>query len=308
MLPRIILRDVNGGNFDITQILSFVFKKDIYMPYTSLSAVFKALPFEADNISEILFYADEKCIHHGIADVIDFYSEYGENFCKISSRGFTSLLCLNQIEPGIKTNISFNSLMDSFYTLPYVTHEDNSDTSNYIYVKSGSNMWEGVANLGYKLYGFYPFIRDTNTVRITPVPQPNSFEYPDSMLLKRGKKRDTRRMKSHYHMADFDGVYGIYELSDSYVCDLNIVRHSFFDLDKQFLYSPQDALVYRDRFNCRQSLAHYCLYSGYNFEDLTDLISFGTISNKKISSVKIVGNNNGIFTEIAVYSDYFNRD
>ena len=90
--------------------------------------------------------------------------------CRIESRGFTSLLCQNQIEPGLKTNISFNSLMDVYYTLPYVTHEDNSDTGNYIYVKDNSNMWDGVVNLSYKLYGNYPFIREKVQIDVKEVP------------------------------------------------------------------------------------------------------------------------------------------
>lgn len=76
---------------------------------------------------------------------------------------------------------------------------------------------------------------------------------------------------------------------------------------KQFLYSPQEALVYRDKYDKRAGLEYYCLYSGYNGEDLSDLVSFGSLQKRKISLVKIYGGSNGIFTELGVYVDDFNN-
>lgn len=59
----------------------------------------------------------------------------------------------------MKIGISINKLMNSFYTLPNITHEDNSDESNYIYVGKNSTMWDGIVNLAYRFSGRYPFIK-----------------------------------------------------------------------------------------------------------------------------------------------------
>lgn len=223
------------------------------------------------------------------------------------SSGVTPITSATLTYAALKTNISFNSLMDGYYTLPYVTHEDNSDTGNYIYVKDNSNMWDGVVNLSYKLYGNYPFIRGTNCVRITPAADRSEFLYSDNSLLRSGTRRSTKRFASHFHMADINGEYGQFELTDADVVSSKIIRHLYFDLDKQFLYSPKEALVYRDKYDKRAGLEYYCLYSGYNGEDLSDLVSFGSLQKRKISSVKIYGGINGIFTELGVYVDDFNN-
>lgn len=306
-MVKLILVKKDGSLFEEKNILSFVFSKDMYVPYTELSVRFKAQSEDFNNVCEVKLVSGGKEIHHGLLDNLDFYKAKDCFMCRIESRGFTSLLCQNQIEPGLKTNISFNSLMDGYYTLPYVTHEDNSDTGNYIYVKDNSNMWDGVVNLSYKLYGNYPFIRGTNCVRITPAADRSEFLYSDNSLLRSGTRRSTKRFASHFHMADINGEYGQFELTDADVVSSKIIRHLYFDLDKQFLYSPQEALVYRDKYDKRAGLEYYCLYSGYNGEDLSDLVSFGPLQKRKISSVKIYGGSNGIFTELGVYIDDFNN-
>ena len=196
-MVKLILMKKDGSLFEEKNILSFVFSKDMYVPYTELLVRFKAQSEDFNNVCEVKLVSGGKEIHHGLLDNLDFYKVEDCFMCRIESRGFTSLLCQNQIEPGLKTNISFNSL--------------------------------------------------------------------------------------------------------------KIIRHLYFDLDKQFLYSPQEALVYRDKYDKRAGLEYYCLYSGYNGEDLSDLVSFGSLQKRKISLVKIYGGSNGIFTELGVYVDDFNN-
>ena len=84
------------------------------------------------NICQAFFYVNNIMIHHGLIDGADIENSNGSQIVNVTSRSFTSLLCQNQIEPGLIFRISINKLMDSYYQLPYVTHEDNSDESNYI--------------------------------------------------------------------------------------------------------------------------------------------------------------------------------
>ena len=305
MNVRIIVTAKNGSWFSEDNVLNFVFHKDVYTPYTSLTARIRANSSSYENAAEVSLLIDGNEIHHGLVDSLKWEKRDGEDFLVIKSRGFTSLLTQNQIEPGLKMNISFNALMDNFYTLPYVTHENNSDNSSYIYVKPNTSMWDAAANLGYKLLGTYPYIRGTNMVMISHYPTPESFDLSDEKLITSGTELVYSRLASDYHMADINGDYGNYDLSDSDAAALKIVRHKYFDLDMRFLYSPQQALAYRDKYDFRGAERVFCSYCGYSGEDLGDTVSFGSITAERIAEVSISGSSRGVFTEISVYRDKF---
>ena len=306
MSTYIIIKNIDGSELREENLLSFSFKKDVYLPYTTLNATICIDTDNIDNGAEIFFYASDKLVHHGLIDTMTVTFSGGSNIFTVASRGFTSLLCQNQIEPGLKFNVSINNLMDS-YAMPYVTHEDNSDTGSYIYVKNNSSIWEGVVNLSYKHYGMYPYIRGTNCVRMSAEANPNTFSYDNSQLLSIGSSVTCRRFISHFHMADINKVYGNYEFEDTDVSQHKIVRHKYFELDMQFLQDPPDALQYHDKYSSRGWKQKFCTYSGYNGEDLSDIISFGNIVSERISEVEIKGNSNGIITKISVYHDKFSH-
>lgn len=302
---KIVINKMNGAPIEENNILSFTFIKDAYTPYTTLSAKIHAGEDTYMSISEILFYVGDKLIHHGLIDSLERTVSDGRSIVTLTSRGFTSLLSQNQLEPGMYTNISVNKLMDGFYTLPYITHEDNSDESNYIFVKSSSSMWDGIVNLSYKLCGTYPYIRGTNCVRITHEENPYIFSYDSNTLISSGCTYSYRRRISDFHMADLDGNYGSYEYTDNNVINRKIIRHKYFELDKQFLYEPENALVYRDKLADRAHFRYFCKYCGYNGEDLFDKVSFDYVNQRRITSIEITGSSKGIFTELGVYYDGF---
>ncbi|WP_303788083.1 hypothetical protein [Ruminococcus flavefaciens] len=305
MSVRITVTTAGGVQYTEDNVLNFSFNKDVYTPYTSLSARIRAERESYTDAAEVSLIIDGNTVHHGLADSLKWEKRGGEDFLVISSRGFTSLLTQNQIEPGLKMNISFNMLMDNFYTLPYVTHENNSDDSSYIYVKPNTSMWDAAANLAYKLLGTYPYIRGANTVMISPYPSPGTFDLSSEKLITSGTELVYSRLASDYHMADINGDYGSFDLTDSDVTALKIVRHKYFDLDMRFLYSPQQALVYRDKYDFRGAERVFCSYCGCRGEDLGDTVSFGSINGERISAVSINGSSRGVFTEISVYRDKF---
>lgn len=305
MNTRVIIKKTDGTCAEETDILSFSFVKDAYIPYTSLSARLYARDGDCLGAAEILFYIDDILIHHGLIDSLEKAVYDGRAIITLASRGFTSLLAQNQLEPGMISDISINSLMDSFYTLPYITHEDNSDSSNYIFVKNGSSMWDGIVNLSYKLCGTYPYIRGTNCVRITHEANPNAFTYDSKSIISQGIGYNFRRRISHFHMADLEGAYGSFEYSDTSAAESHIIRHKFFELDRQFLYSPEEALVYHDKLANRGYMRYFCEYCGYRGEDLFDIASFDAASARPVTSVEISGSCKGIFTRIGSYTDNF---
>ena len=299
------VRNTDGTEFTEDRLLSFSFRKDAYLPYTMLSGKMVSDSCIFNDAAEIFLCVEGHTVHHGLVDSVSSEASGGVCITSFVSRGFTSLLCQNQLEPGMITGVSINSLMDSFYTIPYVTHENNSDTSSYIYVTSSSSMWDGIVNLSYKLCGTYPYIRGDNCVRITLFPQPESFSYTGSQLLAEGSGVTGKRMVSHFHMADIQGHYGTYDLADNDVIARKIIRHIYFELDMGFLYDPTEALDYRDKYACRGFSRRFCRYSGYNGEDLSDIVSFANITAERIGAVSITGNSSGITTEISVYRDKF---
>lgn len=305
MNAKIVIKKIDGSVFEETKLLSFLFIKDAYIPYTTVSAQIYSNDSDYLSICEISMYIGNTIVHHGLVDSLELVKSSGHSIVRLSSRGFTSLLCQNQIEPGMITGISLNKLMDSYYSLPYVTHESNTDESNYIFVKNNSTMWDGIVNLSYKLCGTFPYIRETNCVRITAVNAPTNYSYESSKLINSGLAYNYKRMISNFHMADINGEYGTYELEDSDSINRKIVRHKFFELDKQFLYSPQDALVFRDKYSQRGSFRYFCQYNGYNGEDLFDNVTFENVNQKKITRIEVNGSKNGIFTELSSYRDRF---
>ena len=305
MTAAIGIRSSSGALFTERNVLSFSFSKELYTPYSTLTARICTSALSYDDAAEVLLLLDGNTVHHGLIDSIKCEQKNGCRFVSISSRSFTSLLCQNQIEPGLKMNISFNMLMEDYYTLPYVTHENDSDTSSYIYVRPNTSMWDAAANLTYKRRGTYPYIRGTNTVMMSPVLSPSSFDLNGEKFISSGTEVINSRLASDYHMADIDGNYGSFDLTDSDAAPLKIVRHKYFDLDMRFLYSPQQALVYRDKYDFRGRKMIFCSYSGYHGEDLNDLVSFGSISGERIGYVSVNGSSKGVFTEVGVYRDKF---
>lgn len=303
---RLELTDISGSVYSSVDCFSFYFEKESYTPYTSLNGTFY-LNTAVANPKEVSFYIDEKKVHYGIINTIDFcVGLSGKLMVKLKSKGFTSMLTQNQLEPGLKANVSLNSLMDSFINIPNVTHEDNSNTQNYIYVKKNSSMWDSIANLSYKLMGTYPYIEGTNTVRISPKANPKNVSLNNEKMLSYGIINDYTKIISDYHMQDINGDYSIYNLSNPAAYSRNIIRHKHIDLDRQYLYSPQDALVYKIAHSMRGFFSYYGEYQGYSGEDLSDTLTIsGIITNARINRIEISGNAKGITTKCYTYFDSF---
>ena len=303
MNVRIVFKKTDGTLVTENKILSFSFRKEAYTPYTSFSAVYIASYESPVEFSEVMFYIDDNLIHHGLVNSGEVKKDGRIYTGRISSRSFTSLLRQNQMEPGLYTQKSLNWLVDSFREIPYITHEDNSQES-YFFIKSNATMWDAVVNLAYKVCASYPYIRGTNCVNFNAPQDASQFSYTSADMLENGSEVTENRLVSHFHMADINGDYGQYDLTDTDVTDRQIIRHRFFELDRQFLYNPQQALTYRDNYASRGWRRYFCSYSGYRGEDLSDLASFGNTSGR-ICRIDIKGSSSGITTEISVYKDKF---
>lgn len=305
MAAEIRFKCKKGDGLETRKIFSFSFAKEIYTPYTQISAVFDGEGLIPEDCTEVFFYIDERLVHHGLPDQVKVIRENGAVRGTVSSRGFTSLLLENQLAPGFYMNLSINSLVDDFFRIPNITHEDSSADSGYIYVKSSSVMWDGVVNLAYKLNRQYPYIRGTNRIMISPVEDRILFVYGDDYLTSAGSEMVSKKISSDFHMGDLSGNYGSFDYTFPDAKELNIVRHKYFELDKRFLYDPDSASEYRGMLASRGWRRIFCSYNGYSGEDLGDELLIEGAGSGTISRVKVTGDEKGIQTELSIYRDMF---
>ena len=123
MTATLSIKSPNASD-TIFKVLSFSFTKDVYTPFTRLTAVFEAYTAVPETAQLAWFYVNGNFIHQGFIDTFRITEEGGFRRGIITSRGFTAQYLQNQLEPGLYTNMSLNDLMDEYMQLPYVTHED----------------------------------------------------------------------------------------------------------------------------------------------------------------------------------------
>lgn len=297
MILRFYCKLSDGSEEIFTNSLSFTFVKEAFMPYSTLNAMISGLNFPED-IQEIKLYIDGRYVHHGIVDTFRLSRSNGVDKITISSRGYTSLLTENQLPPALYTDMNFNRLFDEYFQLPNITHEDNSETS-YIYVNKGTPMWDGAANLCWKLTGKYPYIRGTNKVMMSMPDDAVTRTYLPESYMDYGTEVNTRQMVSHYNMADIDGNYGTFSAESQEAIGRNIIRHRHFELDRRFLYEPVSACDYRIMMAERNYKRRYITVVGYNGEDINDILNCEGYENQRIKGVRISGSKKGIFTKIS---------
>lgn len=154
MLDRTILKLENTAGETSTEqgILAFRCIKDVYLPYSTLSISLVPQQTDFGTIRRVQLTVRQTTVHDGLADQVKLEQKNGQSFLTIASRGFTSLLCQNELAKGLIAKISLDQLMKDYYPFPtQIKWEPNTDTSNYIYVKENDTMWDGVSNLCFKL-------------------------------------------------------------------------------------------------------------------------------------------------------------
>ncbi len=279
----------------------FTYVKEAYTPYTMFNAVIYAenLP---DDIIEVRLKVGGNIVHHGFIDSYKVITKNGVKKCTLSSRGFTALLTENQLPPGMYTNMTFDRLFDEYFTLPNIEHESNA-LSSYIYVNKGTSMWDGAANLAYKLAGTYPYIKGSNTVMMTVAEGDRNVVCNTAYAHSYGTEIYTRRMVSNYNMADMGGDYGTFSATSDEAIARGLIRNRHFDLDQRFLSDPEKACDYRIMLAERAYKRHFFTFNDYYGEDINDIAVMPDLGRKRINAIKVTGSKNGIFTEVSVYEE-----
>ena len=289
---------------DAGECLSMVLDREIYTPYDTIDGVFLA-DGETDYSDAVyveLFWL-ERSIFIGLADRVEKYQRGGVWFLRVKSRTFTSLLTQNELEPGLHANLTLESLIYDFYTLPFVTAEQDP-TTGYIFVREKTSLWDSVATFVFKSTGRYPYVQN-NFVRFTLEPEPHTYSPPKSRVVQTGNLVDTTRLISHYHMEDINGNPNVYEQENPAAQHALIVRHKQIPFDRQFLSNPMLALSYRNRFSCRGTRAWYVTYAGFANEQLGDRLRYSETVQGRICRVRMTFSGQGYRTTLWKYEDGF---
>ena len=306
---QVVLIARTGKAYLANGIAAFTLDKEAYTPYSQLTATvygnFSIQQFAG--IYRVQLLLDGMELHFGTVEKFRLVQENGTSYVRFSSRGLTALLLQNQLEPGLHTAMSLDKLMQDFVTFPKeITWESDTDTSNYLFVKEGTSMWDGVANLTYKLCGWYPFVYHANEIRMHLPETYRNFYVGADTLLDMGMTADQSRIYSRFSMADADGTYGKFQENDPNAAALELVRTKQLPLDRQYLYDPQQALVFRRKFAGRGLVSYYFDRIGAVAADLGDRITCsGIIENAPITHIRMTGNQNGVRTRLEAYQDEF---
>ncbi len=298
------LYDKDGNCCDEVFCFYFHYVKDVYTPYVLFEGKYTSSNVESEKFSRVEFWAFSKMLHRGLVDSIDICHSDNKCVITVKSKGFTSLLCQNQPEPGMMRDVTIANILATYPDIPYVSCEE-SEAVNYIYIKDGSTVWDSIVNLAFRQTGIYPYVESDNKVRITQRLPAIEFILDRRNVLATGVVDDFTKIISHIHMQDVDGSYDVFNQTNNKALERNIIRHKQIPLDRQFLYKPEDAPDYKLKFSMRGNRYHYIRYMGYNYEDLFDLVSYNTLQNKKIHGIDVVFNGTMPITTLKMYDDEF---
>lgn len=297
------LRLADGSYYSPLGLVGFKCVKERYTPYSSLDVT--AVCGLSDNISdvrEVRLEIGGKAVHSGILDNMSVTENGGVKRLRITSRGFSSMLSQNELEPKLMAGITLNQLMSESTAVPNVTWENNADAVRYIYVKEHDSQWSAVVSLGLTLNGQYPYIGGTNEVRLT---KKSAEVFVPKNVYETGGTEDYSKTASHYHMKDVNGDYS-YNYTDGYAESRGIVRHKYVNFDRQFLSLSDFGLQYKLNFSRRGCKSRFIRYLGWCGEGVRSTVKFPGGAVYEVSAVEISGNaKKGVFTKTECYFDCY---
>lgn len=295
-----------SGNCRIEEVcFYFRYIKEIYTPYVYFEGRFLSSFTEIGEIKRVEFLYDNRTLHVGLVDSVEISQNNNRSVVYVKSKGFTSLLCQNQPEPGMMKDANLQKIISSYSDIPYISCEATG-SENYIYIKDGSTIWDAICNLCFRKNGIYPYIERTNTVRISRREAFYHYRLKPENIISSGVKHDFTRVISHVHMQDINGSYNVYSKKNQAALDRNIIRHKQIPLDRQFLYNPGSAPDYKLYFSMRGMIYRYIRRVGFSFEELLDQMTYGDfLKEKNIHRIEVVFDGGRVVTELGTYDDGF---
>ena len=304
MTAQLTLYNADGTVFTERKCVTFSLLRERYLPYDTLTAAVLCETSGMLNPVRAVFSLEGVTLHDGIVRSCKTECRKNRKLMQVTSRGFAETLLHNQLEPGLHLNVTLESLMTA-YALPHVTYESGITATNYIYVKENSAMWDAVAAYNYKYNRCYPYVTRCNHLCVTPKSGDTPISLPQNAVTAKTVGGDAATLVSRIDMADIDGTYGTYTMSNPRAAEREIVRVRQIPCDRQFLYNPEDALAYRIAYSNRRLEQKSVSYLGFCGEDLEDAVTLSGFVTGRVSRILLRGDQHGIRTTDTFYFDDF---
>ena len=299
----------NGTKLDLHNIITAVFEKDYYLPYSKLSAR-AILPVGTNvSVSQVmrveLWYGYGR-LHRGFPDRIGTQKTGSLRTLELFSRGVTVSLCQSQCEPGIWSQVNLREVVTRCRTTEEVSFEGGTDSVNYVYILEDQTSWDAVCAYALKAYSRYPYVSSIGTVRVTKSSSVTTVSTPAILEVK--TRLDTTKLLTKLYMKDLNDDYS-YSAEDSFAQQFDITREKYLPLDRQWLQDENEGLRMRLKYSKRACQAYSIKYLGYNNEDLTDKVTFTGQSDLSVQitvgALRVSFGPLGTETTLTQYSDGF---
>ncbi len=291
-----------AGSYAETRCLRFTLVRDRYQPYASLSATVAAVH---DRVPlSVTLTVGAYTVFSGIVRRTERFAEGGVQLLKITARSWSEALVRNQLLPGLRFDVTLASLMTDCQ-LPHMTYEAVPDPVSYVYIEDRTPMWDAVTALNFKLNGGVPFVRADNQLCVLPRSEESPILLPAARVLHDGQTGECAGLISRIEMADIDGNYGTYAMTNAEAEQRGIVRVQRMQYDRCYLRDPQQAMEFRIQMSNRRLRGRVIRYAGYCGEELEDYAGLGADFRAHVSRIVLHGDANGIVTEDSFWFDSF---
>ena len=300
---------MNGSTLDVSNIISAVFEKDYYLPYSKLSAR-AVLPEETSltvsNVKRVELWYGYGRMHRGFPDRLNITKTGSLRTLEVFSRGVTVSLCQSESEPGIWSDVNLRDVVTRCRTTDEVTFEGATDTVNYVNILEKQSSWDAVCAYALKGYSRYPYISSVGTVMVTKSSSVRTVNSP--VILSSKTTLDTTRLLTKLYMKDLSDEYS-YSAEDTYAQNFGITREKYLPLDMQWLHSEEVGLSMRLKYSKRACRSYQLKYLGYSSEDLTDKVNItgaGPLSTQlTVGALRVSFSSIGVETTLIQYNDGF---
>ena len=302
---KITLVMKSGQSVDFTTIMNLTFTKERYTSHTLLSGKFISDKLYSE-VRSVALYIDGKEYHYGIPDKLEYSYCDGMGVYSFSSRGYSCALSYNQLTPGLYSDVTISSLLQSNILLPYVSYEETTSPINYVFVKDNDTMWDAACAFSRKYAGDYPYIYGANTVRVTRATLADKV-IASSNIVSISQGQDYTKMISDLHMRDLNGEYNTYNLTNYKAFERSVTRHRHISFDRQWLSEPDEAMQSVLDYSMRGMRYKKVCYCGFSGEELRQPVSASSsgieIASDEISKLMLKVSPEGVFTTLWFYED-----
>ena len=113
----------SGPAQTFTECVRFTLIRDRYQPFAVLHVQMHT-DSDAGVPVRVQFSLGGTLLHDGVVMKSECALEQGQRILRITARSYTSLLVQNQLVPGVHTDVTLTSLMET-YALPHITYQPN---------------------------------------------------------------------------------------------------------------------------------------------------------------------------------------